>query len=316
MANLVELVDRRYQGLSRAHRRIAEFILGSYQEAALLTSAELGRRVGVDESTVVRFAQQLGYPGFPELRTSLADLLRQRTVADRMERALGRLRAIRNPLDRVLDQDLRALLDLRRTWSPRLIESIAEQIRRARTVYVMGLGVSRALASFVEFRLRRMGMDVHAVAYGGSEAWERLFTMGRKDVLLAFGFFRGYHDTVLALRHARSRGARTIVVTDTPSSPLAAEADVLLVGRRGDLTVINSLVVPMALVNVLTIAVALQHAERAVAALHEWDTLRQQFEGTRTPQVGRSAGDRSARRGGGRSRRSVVDSVVRGGGSE
>lgn len=281
MPTLVELVDRRYQGLSRAHRRLAEFVLGSYQEAALLTSAELGRRVGVDESTVVRFAQQLGYAGFPAFRAALRDLLRERTAADRMERALGKLRAIRNPLERVLDQDVRALVDLRRTWSPRLMESVAEQLRRARTVYVMGLGVSRALAAFVEFRLRRMGMDVRAVTYGGSEAWERLFGIGRKDALLAFGFFRGYRDTVLALRHARARGARTIVVTDTPSSPLAAEADVVLVGRRGDLTVINSLVVPMALVNILTIAVALQHSDRAVAALQAWDALRQEFEGVR-----------------------------------
>jgi DNA-binding MurR/RpiR family transcriptional regulator len=315
MANLVELVDRRYQGLSPAHRRLAEFILGSYQEAALLTSAELGRRVGVDESTVVRFAQQLGYPGFPELRAALGDLLRERTVADRMERALGKLRTIRDPLERVLDQDVRALLDLRRTWSPRVIESVAAQLRRARTVYVMGLGVSRALASFVEFRLRRMGMDVRAVTYGGSEAWERLFGIGRKDVLLAFGFFRGYRDTILALRHARTRGARTIVVTDTPSSPLAAEADVVLVGRRGDLTVINSLVVPMALVNILTIAVALQHASGAVAALQAWDALRQQFEGPR-PAVGDGPPRRGRGRTGNAKTKARPNSILMGGGSE
>jgi len=280
MGDLLHLVDERYQRLSRAHRRVAEFVLSSYEEAALLTSAELGRRVGASESTVVRFAQELGYPGYPELRAALADLLRRRTThAQRMEQALGSLRRIRDPLRQILEQDVRALHELRRTCSPHLIESVARELRQARAVYVMGLGVSRSLAAFLEFRLRRMRLDVRAITYGGSEAWERLLPIGRGDVLVAIGFFRGYRDIVLAMRHARARGARTVVVTDTAGSPLVAEADVMLVARRGDLTVINSLVVPMALLNLLTVAVALQDAGRAIASLQEWDQLRQQFEG-------------------------------------
>ncbi|MDQ7851273.1 MAG: MurR/RpiR family transcriptional regulator, partial [Armatimonadota bacterium] len=261
-------------------RRIAEFLLGSYDEAALLTSAQLGQRVGVSESAVIRFAQQLGYSGYPELRDSLAALLRRRTAhVARMEQALGTLRRVRDPLRRVLEQDRVALDELRRTYSPRLIESVARQIRRARTVYVMGLGISRSLAAFLEFRLRRMGIDVRPIMYGGSEAWERLPSIGPGDLLVAIGFFRGYRDIVLGMRYARTRGARTVVITDTTDSPLAPEADVMLVARRGDLAVINSLVVPMALLNLLTVAAALQDVDRSLASLQEWDRLRQQLEG-------------------------------------
>lgn len=277
---LLRRIDQHYQRLSPAHRRLAEFVLSSYDEAALLTSAQLGRRTGVSESTVVRFAQQLGYPGYPELRDSLADLLRGRTAhVARMEQALGSLRRVRDPLLRVLDQDRAALEELRRTCSPRLIESVARQIRRARAVYVIGLGISRSLAAFLEFRLRRMGIDVRPIVYGGSEAWERLPSVGRGDLLVAIGFFRGYRDIVMGMRYARGRGARTVVITDTADSPLVPEADVMLVARRGDLAVINSLVVPMALLNLLTIAVALQDTGRSIASLREWDRLRQQLEG-------------------------------------
>lgn len=279
-AGLLQRIDQHYQHLSPGHRRIAEFLLGSYDEAALLTSAQLGQRVGVSESAVIRFAQQLGYPGYPELRDSLAALLRSRTAhVARMEQALGTLRRVQDPLRRVLEQDRVALDELRRTCSPRLIESVARQIRRARTVYVMGLGISRSLAAFLEFRLRRMGIDVRPIMYGGSEAWERLPSIGPGDLLVAIGFFRGYRDIVLGMRYARTRGARTVVITDTTDSPLAPEADVMLVARRGDLAVINSLVVPMALLNLLTVAVALQDVDRSLASLQEWDRLRQQLEG-------------------------------------
>jgi DNA-binding MurR/RpiR family transcriptional regulator len=278
--SLLRRIDEHYQRLSAAHRRVAEFVLSSYDEAALLTAAQLGGRTGVSESTVIRFAQQLGYPGYPELRDSLADLLRSRTAhVERMEQALGTLRRVRDPLQRVLEQDRVALDELRRTCSPRLIESVARQIRRARTVYVMGLGVSRSLAAFLDFRLRRMGIDVRPIMYGGSEAWEQLPSIGRGDVLVAIGFFRGYRDIVLGMRYARTRGARTVVITDTADSPLVPEADVMLVARRGDLAVINSLVVPMALLNLLTISVALQDTGRSIASLQEWDRLRQQLEG-------------------------------------
>jgi DNA-binding MurR/RpiR family transcriptional regulator len=227
-----------------------------------------------------------------------------------MEQALGALRGVRDPLSRVLAQDVRALHELRRTCSPRLIEAVARDLRRARTVYIMGLGVSRSLAAFLEFRLRRMRLDVRTITYGGSQAWEELLAIGPGDVLVAIGFFRGYRDVVLALRHARARGARTIVITDGVESPLVPEGDVLLAARRGDLTVINSLVVPMALLNLLTVAVALQDAGRAVGALRAWDALRQQFE---APLDGVRRPGRRRRRGPGRRPRAAVDLILGGG---
>ncbi len=310
--DLLQRIDRHYQHLSPAHRRVAEFLLSSYDEAALLTSAQLGERAGVSESAVIRFAQRLGYRGYPALRDSLANLLRSRTThVARMEQALGTLRRVRDPLRRVLEQDRVALDELRRTYSPRLIEAVAQQIRRARTVYVMGLGISRSLAVFLEFRLRRMGIDVRPILYGGSEVWERLPSIGRGDLLVAIGFFRGYRDIVLGMRYARGRGARTVVITDTADSPLAPEADVMLVARRGDLAVINSLVVPMALLNLLTIAVALQDVSRSMASLQEWDRLRQQLEGSL--EHPRAVARRSRT---GKGRRGGVNLRVLGGGRE
>jgi DNA-binding MurR/RpiR family transcriptional regulator len=278
-ATVVDRINEAYPRLSPSHRRVAQFVLASYEEAALLTSEALGARVRTSEATVIRFAQELGFKGYPDLRAALGRLLTERTShADRMTDALARLRVANGPLQQVLAQDIRALHELERTCSPALLESVAREIRRARTVYVMGLGVSRSLAAFLDFRLRRMALRVETVLYGGSEAWERLAAMARGDLLFAIGFFRGYRDLQTALREARRRRARTVVLTDTPRSPLASDADVLLVGRRGDLTVINSLVVPMALLNMLTVAVALQDAPRAIGALRAWDELRDEFE--------------------------------------
>lgn len=282
---LPEAIDAAYANLSRSQRKLAEHLLASYDDAAFLTSTELAKRVGTSDSTVVRFARALGYPGYPAMRAALADLLRagRPTHSGRMASALRFLRKEASPLARLLDQDLAALGELRRTLSPSLITEIARRLRAARTVYVLGLGISRSLAHFVAFRLRRMGMHVETVTHGGTEAWEALFRLSRRDVLMAVGFFRGYEDIVRALRHARSRGVHTIVFTDTPDSPLAAHAARLVVARRGDLAVVNSLVVPMAILNLLTVAVALQMPGDAVGKLQAWDRLRAVFEDSPLP---------------------------------
>lgn len=288
-----EAIDAVYASLSPSQRRLAEYLLSSYDDAAFLTSTELARRLKTSDSTVVRFARALGYRGYPAMRAALADLIRagRTTHSGRMASALQRLRTDASPLARLLDQDLAALGELRRTLSPSLITEIALRLRAARTVYVLGLGISRSLAHFVAFRLRRMGMHVETISHGGTEAWEVLFRISRRDVMLAVGFFRGYQDVVRALRYARGKGVHTIVFTDTPDSPLAAHATRLVVARRGDLAVVNSLVVPMAMLNLLTVAVALQVPGDAVGKLQAWDRLRAVFEDS--PPQGRkgSRGD-------------------------
>ncbi|MDQ7840787.1 MAG: MurR/RpiR family transcriptional regulator [bacterium] len=284
--SLPEAIDAAYARLSPSQRKLAEYLLASYDDAAFLTSTELARRLKTSDSTVVRFARALGYRGYPALRAALADLIRagRTTHSGRMASALQRLRTEASPLARLLDQDLAALGELRRTLSPNLITEIARRLRAARTVYVLGLGISRSLAHFVAFRLRRTGMHVETITHGGTEAWEVLFRISRRDVMLAVGFFRGYQDIVRALRYARGRGVHTIVFTDTPDSPLAAHATRLVVARRGDLAVVNSLVVPMAMLNLLTVAVALQMPDDAVGKLQAWDRLRAVFEDS-PPQV-------------------------------
>lgn len=277
---LPEAIDAAYARISPSQRRLAEYLLASYDDAAFLTSTELARRVRTSDSTVVRFARALGYQGYPDPRAALAELMRagRTTHSGRMASALQRLRTETSPLARLLDQDLAALGELRRTLSPNLITEIARRLRAARTVYVLGLGISRSLAHFVAFRLRRMGMHVETITHGGTESWEVLFRISRRDVMLAVGFFRGYQDIVRALRYARSKGVYTVVFTDTPDSPLAAHAARLVVARRGDLAVVNSLVVPMAMLNLLTVAVALQMPGDAVGKLQAWDRLREVFE--------------------------------------
>ncbi len=277
--SLPEAVDAAYGRLSVTHRRLAEHILANYDEAAFLNSRELGARVGASDSTVVRFAHALGYSGYPDLRSAMAAMMRARaTDSSRMAHALRRLRRDRSPLAQVLDQDLAALSSLRSTLSTAAITEAAGLIWGARRVVAIGMGISRSLAHFAAFRLRRMGVRVETITHGGSESWEVLFGIAPRDVVLAVGFFRGYHDIVRALEYARSRGACTVVLTDTPDSPLAPHADRLMIARRGELAAVNSLVTPMALLNLLTVAVALQAPEKVTSKLGEWDLIRAAFE--------------------------------------
>jgi len=279
---LGELADRvRTRGatLSEGQRAVADFILHNYEKAAFLTAARLGARVGVSESTVVRFATALGYEGYPQMQQALQDTVRNRlTTVDRLLGSVEGMGSDEAVLNKVMLQDCDNIRDTLQETDPASFAQAIELILGARRVYVCGQRSASSLAIFLSFCLNWALGNTQALLSGVEDWLEQLAALGPEDLLIAISFPRYTRKTVYAAEFAHSRGAKVLAITDSVMSPLARFATTVLTARSGIDSFVDSFTAPLSLINALLTAVG-QHAQaRTVSALErlegEWRKYR------------------------------------------
>ena len=242
---------------SKGQKRIAAYILSDFDKAAFMTASSLGRKVGVSESTVVRFAAELGFEGYPDMQRSLQKMIRSRlTSVQRIEVTNDRL-GEQELLPMVLQSDMEkirlTLEELDRESFERAVDAIVE----ARKIYIIGVRSAAAIATFLSFYLKLIMNNVTLVsANTASEVFESLFWVGEGDVVIGASFPRYSSRTVQAMNFARDRGAATVAITDSDASPLAPISTYTLKARSDMASFVDSLVAPLSLVNALLVAVS------------------------------------------------------------
>ena len=255
--DILTVIQENMDSFSKGQKKIAGFILDSYDKAAFMTASRLGKKVGVSESTVVRFASELGYDGYPDMQRSLQKMIRtRRTTVPRIEVTNDRLGA-QALLSMVLQSDIdkirQTLEELDRESFNRTVDAIVS----ARKIYIIGVRSSAALASFLHFYFNLIFDNVVLVsASTASEVFEGLLRVGEEDVVIGVSFPRYSSRTVRAMSFARDRGAVTVAITDSEASPLAVISKYVLMARSDMASFVDSLVAPLSLVNALLVAVS------------------------------------------------------------
>lgn len=273
----LRLVDRfraQHLRMSRNQRTIAEFIMSRPEECAFMTAAELGRHVGVSESTVVRFAVAVGFPGYPELQRAMQEELRQRlSTVERMQAGREEIRQLSDTLDAVWHNDVanvnRTFQNLPKEDFDRAVAMLAE----ARHIYVIGLRTSACVAVLLTTALSYLGKQAFRIDMGIGDFWERLDVAGPDDVVVGVSVPRYTRWTTEMLQHAKRKQIPTIVLTDNPVSPLAEFADVTLPAVTDFNAFIESFVAPLSLVNALILGVALHDESHTLNTLRRREAL-------------------------------------------
>lgn len=274
--DLFALINEWMPKISKGHKKIAQYILVHYDKAAFMTAAKLGDTVGVSESTVVRFASELGFDGYPGLQKALQDAMRNKlTAVQRIEVSLDQLKD-GEVFRSVLMHDIEHIRHTLEETAMADFDRAVENIVNADNVYVMGIRSSSALASFLSYYFRLMLPNVTLVQTGSrSELYEQLMRINDKDVLIGISFPRYSKQTVHAIAYAHKKGAKSIAITDSIESPIAADADNVLVARSDMVSFVDSLVAPLSLINALIVAVSIKNREvvaQNFAMLEEiWD---------------------------------------------
>ena len=244
---------------SKGQRRIAAFINDNYEKAAFMTAGKLGLAAGVSESTVVRFASDLGYDGYPEMRRAMQELVKNRlTTVQRIEVAKDMISGDDVP-ETVLNSDMAKIRHTLEELDREQFKKAAETISRAKTVYIVGVRSSAVLSSFMGFYLNQLFPDVRVISQSAfSEIYVQVLHISEGDVLVAISFPRYSRRTIMAMRYARDKGAKIVGITDSASSLVAELADVKLYARSDMVSFLDSLVAPLSLINALVVAVAEQ----------------------------------------------------------
>ena len=218
--SVLHTIEDNLSTFSKGQKRIGRYILDHYDQAAFMTASKLGKLTEVSESTVVRFAAELGFDGYPAMQKALQEMARNRLTSTQRIQA-------------------------------------AENIVHARHIYILGARSSTHLAGYLYFYMQMIFENVTLVqASAAGEIFEQLFRSGEGDVMIAFSFPRYSKDTINAARFARSRGAEIIAITDQKQSPVAQMSSAALLAPSEMLSFIDSMTAPMSLINALLVGIA------------------------------------------------------------
>ena len=242
---------------SKGQRAIAAYITEAYDKAAFMTANKLGKTVGVSESTVVRFAMELGFAGYPQMQKAMQDMVMNRlTSVQRMEVANDRI-GDQDVLSMVIQSDIEKLRQTAETVSRDDFKAAVEAILGARRVYIMGTRSTSVLASFLGHYLRHMLDSVHVVtSSGASEMFEQIIGVNAQDVVIAFSFPRYSSATFKGAQFCQKTGAKVIGVTDSLLSPLGRSSDHVLLCKSDMISLVDSLTAPFSIANALIVAIA------------------------------------------------------------
>lgn len=272
---LTGLIEARATQFSKGQRRIADYITAHYDEAAFMTAARLGMEVGVSESTVVRFATELGFAGYPQLQKAMQELIRSKlTILQRLDLTRSRM-GQGDVLQQVATSDMQ---NIRRTLEELDKEVFArgvDAIVAARKVYVFGAGSCKAMAGFLTHYLQLLlGGRVHMLsASSQSEIFEEMLDVSDQDVVIGISFPRYSSKAAKTLHYAHSKGAAIVALTDGPLSPIAPYATALLTAHSDMAAVVDSLVAPLSVINALIVAVSLRTMDEVRPKLEELERL-------------------------------------------
>lgn len=284
-SDLLTRLNDELKSFSKGQRAIARFILDNYDKAAFMTAGKLGKTVGVSESTVVRFAADLGYDGYPTMRKALQEMIRNRlTSVQRIEVAKDRIDD-KEIIKSVITSDMQNLQVTMEALNQDCFDAAVNAIVEAKNVYIVGMRTSTSLASFLGQYLNLLRGNVTVINNtAASEIHEQIIRIGEGDLFLGISYPRYSSHTVDAMQFAKSMGAKAIAITDSQASPLAAIADISMFAKSEMVSFIDSLVAPMSLINAIIIAVGRRNRDNVAETFARLENLWMEYDVYERPQ--------------------------------
>ena len=252
--DLTMRINSGFKTMSKGQKLIAEYILAHYDKAAFMTAAKLASRIGVSESTVVRFADALGYDGYPKLQRALQEMIRTKlTTVQRIEMTGDQDEA--SILQSVFKTDMANIRSTLEEIDPEVFSQVVESIFSAKHIYILGLRSAAPLVQFFSYYLSFIFENITVVTSGVSDEFEQIFRAGEGDLLIGVSFPRYSSRTVEGINFAKKNGVKIVSITDSLLSPLASQADLCLVARSDMASFADSMVAAFSLVNALIVAI-------------------------------------------------------------
>lgn len=258
---LISDIQTQYTRLSKGQKLIAQYILNNYDKVAFMTACKLGETVGVSESTVVRFANALGYSGYPKLQVALQELIKNKlTTVQRVEMA-NDYSDENTILNKILKGDIDNIRETLEEIDGEAFQEAVSRLLKARKIYILGMRTSFVVAQYLGFYLGIILDNVHTVRMDMGDAFEQIVRIGEDDVVIAFSFPRYSKKSFQLVKYAKDKGAKVISITDSLFAPIASVSDNTLIVKSNMASFVDSLVPAMSVANALAVAVGMKEKE-------------------------------------------------------
>lgn len=260
--DIITRINEKFPRMSKSHKVIASFIADNYDQAVFMTAAKLGQAVGISESTVVRFASSLGYDGYPEFQKALEEWVKNKLSGVQKIGVKYAGSSQSEILSSVLTADMEKIADTIENLDPVAFEAAVDMILEAKHVYIIGLRSCEPLADFLCFYLNMIRGDVQLIRTSSvSEIFEQMIRVDDKDCVIGISFPRYSMRTLKAMEFASDRNAKVITITDTVHSPMNLYSSCNLLARSDMVSIVDSLVAPLSVINALVVAMCLKRPE-------------------------------------------------------
>ena len=272
--DIVTRMNQNFAQMSKSHKKIASYIMDHYDTAVFMTAATLGKEIGISESTVVRFAAGLGYDGYPEFQKALEEWVKSKWNSLQQMGAKYGNSSQSEILTSVIRADMEKMEDTIHNLDPAAFETAVSSILEAKHVYVIGLRSCEPLASFLSFYLSMIRGDVMQLkTTSTTELFEQMIRVSDEDVVIGISFPRYSMRTLKAMEFANDRNAKVITITDSVHSPMNLYSSCHLLARSDMVSIVDSLVAPLSVINALVVALCVKAPEQASKNLKDLEEV-------------------------------------------
>lgn len=276
--DLLGRIEASFKTFSKGQKRIANYICENYDKAVNLTAAKLGKIVGVSESTVVRFAMELGFKGYPQFQDALEEIVKNKLNSiQRISMTTNRVNK-ENILYSVLQSDKNNIKRTQEDIRQEEFNKAVDMISGADYIYVAGGRSCEPLSHFLVYYLNYIFPYVRLVDSGSlTESVEDIHRIGSKDVIIGITFPRYSMDTVKVIEFSKKRGAKVIALTDSQTSPMTKFADCVLFAQSDMVSFADSLVAPLSVINALIAALSIENKSQVVETMETLEHIWKEF---------------------------------------
>lgn len=265
--------------MSKSHKLIASYILSQSDVAAYLTATKLGACIGVSESTVVRFAIELGFSGYPEFQDKLQQSLRSKLTAVQRIGVTDNIIGKGSVLSSVLSSDMNNIKASLSSIDEHSFETAVDTICNAKNIFIIGIRSSSMLADFLNHYLGYMFGNVKLLfSNSTNELFEQIFRISKDDVLIAITFPRYSSRTKMAAEFAKKKGASVIAITDGNHSPITPYADAKLFAKSDMASFVDSLVAPLSIINALIVAIGRKNKDTIKETFDDLEKIWEEYD--------------------------------------
>lgn len=258
---LISHIQSQYTRFSKGQKLIAQYILKNYDKVAFMTACKLGETVGVSESTVVRFANALGYSGYPKLQDALQELIKNKLTTVQRVDMIKEFNDDSAILKKIVKSDMENIKDTLDEIDEKAFEEAANRILKAKRIYILGMRSSFTIAQYLGFYLGIILDSVHVIRTDMGDAFEQVVKINEDDVLIAVSFPRYSKKSYQIVSYAKEKGAHIVSLTDSTFAPVASFTDNLLLVKSNMVSFVDSLVPALSIANALIVSVGMKEKE-------------------------------------------------------